>query len=606
MNIAEPVLHSNQWLRRQLMESRQSMTLGMVRGALALALLSSSVSAEPIPQSRRTDWTYTGIPGGIPARTTICATFNPGATAAAINSAIASCNNGVVKLNAGTYNITGIKLSTSNVTLRGDGADRTILKGGNIIYLGGGYNVASTIAITGGGAKDSRTFTVSSSSGLSANQMIEMDRDNDPNVVVSTSGGTRHMRQVNLITGVAGNTITVKNPLLMDFNAGNPQIKWTYVTTSFSGVEDLKLDHSAAGSGTNMSFEYCYACWLKGVESYKPAGYHMVILGTLNIEIRDSYIHDAQTYGSNNAGLALYGNPTYGSNSSGKIENNIFDRLFPGIEMQNSSSGFYIGYNYGYGSMASATDAPVSWMFSDNHGPHDMMNLWEGNVSELFGSDGYFGGSSHGTISRNYFTGYNPNSGNTDSPVRFNRLSYFYNMVGNILGSTQMNPTKYVDTLDGCGGSCSAVYRLGYPNIGNAGLTDVTGNVVPGGMVYPDAKVASTLLRWGNYDYFNHAARFVASEIPSGASVPADQVLTKSYYYASRPAWFPAGVAWPPIGPDVTGGTADTSGHVNKIPAQLCWESRNLKAGSTFNAAACYVASTVRKPAAPTNVRIIR
>jgi hypothetical protein len=229
-----------------------------------------------------------------------------------------------------------------------------------------------------------------------------------------------------------------------------------------------------------------------------------------------------------------------------------------------------------------------------------MMNLWEGNVSEMFGSDGYFGGSSHGTILRNYFTGYNPNSGNTDNPVRFNRLSYYYNMVGNVLGSTQMSPAKYGETLDGCGGECSAIYRLGYPNIGNAGLTDVTGHAVPGGMTYPDAKVASTMLRWGNYDYFHRTARFVSGEIPSGVPVPGDQVLTKSYYYAARPAWFPAGVAWPPIGPDVTGGTADASGHVSKIPAQLCWESRNLKAGGTFNAAACYPASVPTRPAPPT------
>jgi hypothetical protein len=588
------------------MQGRRSMTRGVVYGVLVWALWSSSpLLAEPIPQSRRTDWTYTGVPGGIPNRTTICATFSPGATASAINNAISACNNGVVKLNAGTYTISGIKLFTSNVTLRGAGADKTILKGGDIVDLGNGGNIAANIAITSGGAKDSRTFTVATTSGLSVNQMIEMDRDDDPGIVVSTTGGGRLTRQVNLITAISGNAITVKNPLLADFNTGAPKIKWTFINTKFSGIEDLKLDHSAAsGGGINMNFQYCYACWLKGVESYKPAGYHAIILGTLNLEIRDSFIHDAQTYGPNNAGFAVYGNPTYGSNSSGKIENNIFDRTFPGIEMQNSSSGFYIGYNYGYGSMATATDAPVTWMFTDNHGPHDMMNLWEGNVAEMFGSDGYFGGSSHGTILRNYFSGYNPNSGNTDNPVRFNRLSYVYNMVGNVLGSTQMSPTKYSETLDGCGGSCSGIYRLGYPNIGNAGLTDVTGNPVPGGMSYPDAKVTSTLLRWGNYDYFNHTTRFVSSEIPSGVPVPADQVIPKSYYYSARPAWFPASVAWPAIGPDVNGGTADASGHVSKIPAQLCWESRNLKGGGAFNAAVCYPQGS--KPAPPTNLRIIR
>src|SRR5438093_12635 len=60
--------------------------------------------------SRAVDWSNVGVPGGIPNRTTICATLNPGATASQIASAISSCPSGqVVKLNAGTYNLsTGI------------------------------------------------------------------------------------------------------------------------------------------------------------------------------------------------------------------------------------------------------------------------------------------------------------------------------------------------------------------------------------------------------------------------------------------------------------------------------------------------------------------
>ena len=69
----------------------------------------------------------------------------------------------------------------------GDGADWTIPPGRNIVNLGNGGNTSSSISITGGGVKD-RTFTVSSASGLSVNQMIELDRDDDPDVVVSTTG----------------------------------------------------------------------------------------------------------------------------------------------------------------------------------------------------------------------------------------------------------------------------------------------------------------------------------------------------------------------------------------------------------------------------------
>src|SRR5213596_311728 len=80
--------------------------------------------------SRATDWSQAGIPGGIPNRTAICATLNPGATAAQINSAIAACPSGqVVFLSPGTYNLSaGIDFAgKSNVTLRGAGPDLTTL-----------------------------------------------------------------------------------------------------------------------------------------------------------------------------------------------------------------------------------------------------------------------------------------------------------------------------------------------------------------------------------------------------------------------------------------------------------------------------------------------
>jgi hypothetical protein len=544
-----------------------------------------------IPGPLRTDWAFTGVPGGIPMRTRLCATLGRNVKASAINAALALCSSqggGVVQLQAGTYRITGIQVVASNVTLRGAGADQTVIKACNAVSLGNGANYASNVAITAGGAKDSRQITVASTSGMAVGTMIEVDRDNEAGLAISTSGGSRHMRQVNVITAISGNTLTLRNPLVWNFNAGTPRVKYTFTNTKMSGVEDLKIDHSGTSGCTNFMIQYCDSCWVKGVESANPAGYHFTILGTVNGEFRDSFVHDAQTYGANNAGLQVYGNAAYGSNSSWKIENNIFNKTFPAIELQNAASGFYMGYNFSYGSAATASNAPVSWTFDDNHGPHDMMNLWEGNSGEMFGADGYYGSSSHATVFRNHFTGYNRNSGNADEPVRLNRLSYAYSLVGNVLGLSTWSPVKYEQNSDGCAGG-TAIYRLGYPNIGNCGLTDSTGYAVPGGMSYPDAKVSSTLLRWGNYDTYNKATRFNAAELPAGTPTPSTQALRASYYYAAKPAWFGA-VAWPPIGPDVSNGTAfgDASGHVHKIPAQLCWENRNLLNAGSFNAKACY------------------
>ena len=110
-----------------------SYTLTLSGNVTLVANFTPTPQGDPVPSNRRIDWTYTGVPGGIPNRTTICATFSPGATAAAITSAINACNNGVVFLNAGTYTAASlggtIQVYKSNVTLRGAGADQTILTG---------------------------------------------------------------------------------------------------------------------------------------------------------------------------------------------------------------------------------------------------------------------------------------------------------------------------------------------------------------------------------------------------------------------------------------------------------------------------------------------
>ena len=73
-------------------------------------------------------------------------------------------------------------------------------------------------------------------------------------------------------------------------------------------------------------------------------------------------------------------------------------------------------------------------------------------------------------------------------------------------------------------------------------------------------------------------------------------------------------VAWPPIGPEVTGGTvANVGGRVHKIPAQLCYEHMTddpaFAAGTvrSFNAEACFPSgASSTAPAPPTNLRIVR
>ena len=92
-----------------------------------------------LDHSRATDWSQTGVTGGIPNRTNICQTVplqgSPGspASASVINTAIQNCSSaggGVVQLQAGTYYLNSSIAfnSAKNVTLRGQGPDQTTLE----------------------------------------------------------------------------------------------------------------------------------------------------------------------------------------------------------------------------------------------------------------------------------------------------------------------------------------------------------------------------------------------------------------------------------------------------------------------------------------------
>src|SRR5207245_828379 len=173
---------------------------------------------------------------------------------------------------------------------------------------------------------------------------------------------------------------------------------------------------------------------------------------------------------------------------------------------------------------------------SDNfHGSHNFItafrNYWSGDSPAFWQSGGTYATAAYGAC-RNPF-------------MAANLLSYslFYNFVGNELGQ------PWIQT--------GSVYSL------------VGGNRANGVLVANDPNVGLTLMRWGNYDTVTATSRFVASEVPTsltGAqalfsnSVPANNSPPSTFYLSGKPAWWPSTKAWPPIGPDVSGGNGPIAG----------------------------------------------
>jgi len=108
-----------------------------------------------LSSSQAINWSNSGV-GGIPARTNNCASLTSSASLAQINSALAACPSGeTVYLAAGKYSITGTINIPSNVTLRGAGANLTVLNatgtnGGDVVSLGSGYVSYNPLSIASG------------------------------------------------------------------------------------------------------------------------------------------------------------------------------------------------------------------------------------------------------------------------------------------------------------------------------------------------------------------------------------------------------------------------------------------------------------------------
>lgn len=619
--------------------------------SIVLCVSTSAQAQTIIGPNRRIDWSLAGVPGGIPNRTAICATLSTGATAAQINSAIASCPSGqVVKLNAGIYNIgsPGIIFSNkSNVTLRGAGADQTFLiftggnncggLGGDLCFIngdanwsGGPRNVANW---TGGYVPGTTQIALSSTANLQVGSMIILDQLDDSTTdtgeiwvceaqgVCSTNGSSgngrpnRGQTQVVKVTSISSGacpcTVGITPGVYMpNWRASQQPGAWwsNSLPISGSGVEDLSMDHSNTSSSVNAGtfFFNAYGCWLKNIRDINSRQKHVWMYQAAHLTVRDSYF-----YGTKSAASESYGTNEFIA-SDNLIENNIFQHVANPM-MNEGGSGSVQAYNFSVDDYYTAGGSAPEWQQSSSY-HHSVGNshlLWEGNSGSGLMSDTIHGTSHFITAFRNYWTGRDiPTKTQQTIAVHLEAFSRYYNIIGNVMGTAGYH-TRYewAATSASDPGSSSqgnvSIYTLGYS--GNQGRRGSFSN---------DPLTKGTMMRWGNYDTVNNASRFLASEVPSSISpypnpVPANNNLPSSLYLSARPSWWAASIPFPAIGPDITGGNiSGVAGHAYRIPAEVCYLSvlGGLLDGSSgillFNANNCYPSSGPA-PSAPTNLKII-
>jgi hypothetical protein len=373
-----------------------------------------------------------------------------------------------------------------------------------------------------------------------------------------------------------------------------------------AGIENLSIDSTAVGTATESGiyFNNAFNCWVSNVRSLRPNRNHVWLWQSAHNTIQNSYF-----FGTQNAASQSYGVESFIA-SDNLVTNNIFQQVTAPM-MLGPSMGSVFAYNFSIDDVYAVS----AWMQQANAWRHDagaLYNLSEGNITSGYWEDVFHGTGGANTAFRNYAIGWESGKTEETVPVQLFAYNRAENFIGNVLGCN--NATSSYP------GNCGAPYHTSYQTAGGVGqaksIFDLgAGNTETSTAVLADSYVATSLMRWGNYDVANGAVRWVGTEVPSGLSdgyanpVPATQTLPASFWTSSSPSWW--NVPWPAIGPDVTGGNIPgIAGHAYLTPAANCYFSTmggtldGTGAVLTFNANSCYSGS-VSRPAPPTGVSAV-
>lgn len=571
-----------------------------------------SGNSPALAASRQTVWqpgvTYNG---GIPNRTTICASLSPAGggqdDTAAINAALSSCPAGqVVSLAAGTFTITGQGLVVpANVTLRGavdsTGRPASLLvkddgdsQPYSVISMGLRYASlkfktppSSTDPATGGtllasdAVKGTNQLTLVSNPGLQVGEIVYVDMATDPsltywNLARSPGGGQtadpsrgwfsnydRPITQILEVQSISGNTITFTTPFHISFTTADGAALWEleWPATFRAGVENVYAFGGTGGDGGGgIHFFSCAYCWAKNVEVDHTDGTGVNFDDSFRCELRDSYIHHAGPWSGPSPGGGAYLTGMSAGTSDSLFENNVVWNGNKIIVMRATGGGNVVAYNYMQDAWGATYPSEPETGLNASHMTTPHYELFEGNESFAFGSDSVWGNSIDITVLRNNLTGLR-----SATPPLYsynytlsNGCTLYYEDVQNravVELSAYSNEYSFLGNVLGYSGEAPVVQRSGGCIGGATGgfeYTFANDNMIP--MWELDSTVDPTIQRDGNYDYATGTQHW---DNP-GTTIP------NSLYLCSAPPFFGSS-QWPWVDPE--------TGTVAVLPAKARWQA---------------------------------
>ena len=413
----------------------------------------------------------------------------------------------------------------------------------------------------------------------------------------------------------------VKSP---DWSMSNSPTAWWPATKPIEnvGIQNISLDVSGVTANIFTECHDCKNVWfsndrfINGTVAGQAATNIMIMWQSVNLSVFNSYM-----YGSNPQSEG-YGIDWDAGTSDSIAYNNIAQHIESAYMIETGTGNVY-AYNFAVDNYFGS-----GWQQCDEyaHAGGSTMNLFEGDDGICIAEDDIHGTANYNTYYRMYMNGFDPateTGAKYDATVAIgiNSFNRYANVVANILGTPGYHNVYQNVGVAGNPNSCPSysfkvIYTLGFGD-GNQIPWSPTCIASPW-IIDDDNLVASTLMRWGNWDVVNGSVQENASETASSAPLhpglasPAT-TFPSSFIYNSKPSWwaFPSGTAapFPANGPDVTGGISNLGGHHYANPANNCYHNvmGGLDNGSsgplTFNPAACYpTTASTSGPPAPQNL----
>lgn len=448
------------------------------------------------------------------------------------------------------------------------------------------YDDTTSKALTSDGVKGAYTVTVTDASGFAAGHCVVLDElsgatlqatpagfpgaaqvwqgdrvawnihspvqqylDDPPEAKAWFCRQDRPTAEVKEIASIAGNVITFTTPLHISYRTSHTaqltNSTGANVYVKGAGVESMKLIGGADGQ---LRFTHAARCWAKNIDNTQYIGESVAIDASLQIELRESYLHEGSWPEPGGAGYAI--SSTFGS-AEFKVENCTIIDHCKTMVARCSGAGSVYGYNYC--DIAWDFDTPtwqeVHLNASHMAGPHHV--LFEGNDAPNYDSDYTHGNSIDMTIFRNRLSGQRRAPFVDSANPRCAGAAYGswrHSFIGNILGTAgNMGAWNYEPT--NMNGISTGQSGWSGPNLWMAGYDPERWNMTA------DPLVLSTLIRDGNYDHKNSVQTWHNS---------APIALPDSMYLSSKPAFF-GSKAWPWVNP--------ATGVVTQLPARLRYDN---------------------------------